>query len=94
MTAAMPNLTAPTITATHGTGFAVASMVLGILALLFSFVPIVNALTFPLAFVALPLGGIAMTKKYQGHGMAITGLVTSVLSLCIVIAMIASFSGS
>ena len=92
MTATMPNPTATTLTATHGTGFAVTSMVLGIIALFFSFIPIVNAVTFPLALVALPLGGIAMTKKYQGHGMAITGLVTSVLSLCIVIAMIASFS--
>lgn len=93
MTATMPNPTATTVPATHGTGFAVTSMVLGILALVFSFVPIVNAVTFPLAVVALPLGGIALTKKYQGHGMAITGVVTAVLSLVIAIAVIASFSG-
>jgi len=78
-----------TATATHGTGFAVTSMVLGIIALALSFIPFVNALTFPLAVIALPFGGIAMTKKYQGHGMAIAGIVTAVLSLGIVIAMIA-----
>ena len=92
MTATMPNPTATTVTATHGTGFAVTSMVLGILALLFSFIPLVNAVTFPLAIIALTFGGIAMTKKYQGHGMAITGVVTGVLSLVVAIAVIASFS--
>ena len=92
MSATMPYPTAPTVTATHGTGFAVTSMVLGIIALVLSFIPIVNVLTFPLAVVALPFGGIAMTKKYQGHGMAITGVVTAVISLGVVIAMIASFS--
>jgi|1186.fasta_scaffold545751_2 hypothetical protein len=93
MTSTLPNPSATTVTPTHGTGFAVSSMVLGILALVFSFIPLINVVTFPLAVVALPLGAIGMTKKYQGHGMAITGVVTAVLSICIVIAMIASFSG-
>ncbi len=92
MSAMTPYSGAPTGIAMHGTGFAVTSMILGILALVFSFIPFVNALTFPLAVVALPLGGIAMTKKYQGHGMAITCVVTAVLSVVIVIAMIASLS--
>ena len=92
MSATMHSPGATTVTATHGTGFAVTSMVLGILALVFSFIPILNVVTFPLAVVALPLGGIAMTKKYQGHGMAITGVVTAVLSLGVVITMIASFN--
>ena len=92
MSATMPHPTAPTVTATHGNGFAVTSMVLGIVALAFSFIPLANAVTFPLAVVALPFGGIAMTKKYQGHGMAITGVVTAVLSLAIAIAIIASFN--
>ena len=69
-------------------------MVLGILALAFSFIPLVNVVTFPLAVVALPFGGIAMTKKYQGHGMAIAGVVTAVLSLGVVIAMISVYSSS
>jgi len=66
-------------------------MILGILALTFSFIPLVNAVTFPLDVIALPFGGIAMTKNYRGHGMAIAGVVTAVLSLGIVIAMIASY---
>ena len=92
MSVVMPNPGATTVTATHGTGFAVTSLVLGILALVFSFIPVVNVVTFPLAAVALPLGGIAMTKKYQGHGMAIAGVVTAVLSLGVVFAMIMSFN--
>ena len=92
MSATVSPPTPTIVTATHGSGFAVTSMVLGIVALAFSFIPIVNAVTFPLAVVALPFGGIAMTKKYQGHGMAITGVVTAVLSLVIAIAIIASFS--
>jgi len=69
-------------------------MVLGIVALALSFIPLVNVVTFPLAVIALPFGAIAMTKKYQGHGMAIAGVVTAVLSLGVVIAMIAAFSTS
>ena len=87
MSAVMPTPAAPIVVATHGTGFAVTSLVLGILALVFSFIPVGNVVTFPLAVVALPLGGIAMTKKYQGHGMAIAGV-----SLAVVIAMIVSVS--
>ena len=92
MSATLPSHSATTVTATHGSGFAVTSMVLGIVALVLSFIPLINVVTFPLAVVALPLGAIGMTKKYQGHGMAITGVVTAVLSICVVIAMIASFS--
>jgi len=94
MSAAMPNPGTTVVTTTHGTGFAVTSMVLGILALVFSFIPIINVITFPLAVVALPLGAIAMKKTYQGHGMAITGLVTSLLSLGVVITMISVVANS
>ena len=92
MSATTPHPTATIATPTHGSGFAVTSMVLGIIALAFSFIPLANVVTFPLAVVALPFGGIALTTKYQGHGMAITGVVTAVLSLVVAIAVIASFS--
>ncbi|WP_404391807.1 hypothetical protein [Humibacillus xanthopallidus] len=94
MSTSVQNQGATRVTPTHGTGFATTSLVLGILALLFSFIPLVNVVTFPLAVIALVLGGIAMTKQYQGHGMAITGVVTSVLSLGVVITMLTVIASS
>ncbi|WP_353508484.1 hypothetical protein [Intrasporangium sp.] len=72
-----------TVTPIHGTGFAVTSMILGILALLLSFVPILNVGLWPLAILALVFGGIALGKKYAGHGMAISGLVTALASIVV-----------
>lgn len=73
----------------QGSGLAVASMVLGIIALLLSWVPIINNLAAVLAVVGLGLGIPALIRArrgtHAGTGLAITGLVTSVLALAIVI---------
>jgi hypothetical protein len=75
---------------TKGAGLAIASMVLGIIALLLSWVPIVNNLAAILAVVGLGLGIPALIRARRGTaggtGLAITGLVTSVLAIVIVIA--------
>jgi hypothetical protein len=73
-----------------GSGLAVASMVLGIIALLLSWVPIINNLAAVIAVVGLGLGIPALIRARRrtagGTGMAITGLVTSVLAIVVVIA--------
>lgn len=72
-----------------GAGLAIASMVLGILALLLSWIPIINNVAAILAVVGLALGIPALIKARRGTaggtGMAITGLVTSVLAIVLVI---------
>lgn len=75
---------------TKGAGLAIASMVVGIIALLLSWIPIINILAAVLAVVGLGLGIPALIRARKGTargtGMAITGLVTSVLAIVLVIA--------
>jgi hypothetical protein len=72
-----------------GAGLAIASMVVGIIALLLSWIPIINNLAAILAVVGLGLGIPALIRARRGTaggtGMAITGLVTSVLAIVLVI---------
>lgn len=60
-------------------GLAVASMVLGIVALVFSCcLPVV---TFICALVGVILGAVSLAKKKGGKGMAIAGLVCCIIGL-------------
>jgi hypothetical protein len=72
-----------------GAGLAIASMVLGIIALLLSWIPIINNLAAILAVVGLGLGIPALIRARRGTaggtGIAITGLVTSVLAIVLVV---------
>ena len=73
----------------RGAGLAIASMVLGIIALLISWIPIVNNLAAVIALVGLGLGIPALIRArrgtHTGQGMAITGLITSVVALVLVV---------
>lgn len=73
-----------------GAGLAIASLVLGIIALLLSWVPIINNLAAVLAVVGLGLGIPALLRArrgtHEGRGMSIAGLVTSALALVVVLA--------
>jgi hypothetical protein len=73
----------------QGAGLAIASMVLGIIALLLSWIPIINNVAAIIAVVGLGLGIPALIRArrgtHSGSGMAITGLVTSVLAIVLVI---------
>ncbi len=62
-------------------GLAIASLVLGIIALVGSFIPLLNILAGIIALVALIMGIVGIAKK-QG-GMAIAGLILSILSFVI-----------
>ncbi|MCF6506942.1 DUF4190 domain-containing protein [Blastococcus sp. MG754426] len=76
--------------AKKGAGLAIASMVLGIIALLLSWIPIVNNVAAVIAVVGLGLGIPALLRArrgtHGGTGMAVTGLVTSVLAIVVVFA--------
>lgn len=63
----------------EGAGLAIASMVLGIVALVFSCC--LYYISIPCAIVGVILGGVSLAKKQPGKGMAIAGLVCSIVSL-------------
>lgn len=77
-----------------GSGMAVASMVLGILALVLSCcIPYVP---FVLALLGVILAGVSLSKNTSGKGMAIAGLVCSIISLIpaiLVVVGMFSFAG-
>lgn len=64
----------------------IASMVLGIVAIVLCFC--VPWLPLILGIVAVVLGGIALAKKMPGKGMAIAGLVTGLIAVAIYIIVI------
>jgi hypothetical protein len=80
-------------TANAGTdGVAVAALIVGILALLVSWIPVLGAIG---GIVALVLGLVARNRIKKsgagGNGMAVTGIVTGAVSIAINIAIIAFF---
>ncbi|MGY1783624.1 DUF4190 domain-containing protein [Geodermatophilus sp. SYSU D00698] len=80
----------PYVPQQKGAGLAVASMVLGIIALLLSWVPIINNVAAVVAVVGLALGIPALLRArrgtHRGKGLAVTGLVTSLVAIAVVIA--------
>lgn len=68
----------------QGNGFAIAALVLGIIACCLGLIPILGYFAFPLAAAGLALGIIAINrsrKAQSGKGMAITGTVLCALGL-------------
>lgn len=71
-------------------GLAVASMVLGIVAVVFSCCFIYVSI--PCGIVGLILGAVSLATKKGGKGMAIAGIVCSIVSIAVVI--IAAIAGA
>ncbi len=69
----------------NGAGFGVASMVLGIIAVLFSCC--IYVVAFPLGILGLILGIVGI-KKNSGKGMAIAGLVLNLIAVALGVACI------
>jgi hypothetical protein len=65
-------------------GFAIASMICGILSMLCC---ICGCMNLPLSIAAIVLGVITITKHYDGKGMAIAGLITGGLGLVLGVIM-------
>ncbi len=61
----------------QGNGLAVTALVLGIIGLVFSMVPF---LPYPLAILAIIFGFIGLKKQVK-KGLAITGIVTGIITL-------------
>ncbi len=67
-------------------GLAVTGLVLGIIAAVLSFIPIINNLAFVLAILALIFGIIALAKR-QSTGMGVAAIVLAVAAVIITIAV-------
>lgn len=71
----------------NSTGLAIASMVLGIVSLVFFCVPYICFLT---GIIGIILGAISLGTKKGGKGMAIAGLVCSAVSMAIYLIIVIS----
>lgn len=66
-----------------GVGLGVATMVLGILSILFSCC--FYYVSFPCGLIGLILGAVSIKKNNNGKGMAIAGVVLSIISLALAV---------
>lgn len=68
---------------------AIASMILGIIAIVFAIIPLFGTfIAVPCIGVGLPLGGVSFyqhNKRGDGKGFAIAGLATNIVALVMVI---------
>lgn len=65
-------------------GFATASLVLGIIGLCTSFIPIVNNVSFILVLIAIVFAIVSLAKR-ASKGMAIAGIIISVITMILVV---------
>ncbi|MFK0020790.1 DUF4190 domain-containing protein [Streptomyces sp. NPDC090798] len=75
-------------------GLATTALVLGIIAVVVSFIPVLNVVVWPLAILGIIFGAIGLSKAgkvRKGKGAGITGLVTSAVAIIMFFAMNALF---
>lgn len=72
-------------------GFAIAALVLGIIGIVFSFIPIINNAAFILGILAAIFAIISLVKK-ASKGKAIASLVLGILAIVITLVMQSAFS--
>lgn len=78
--AGYPQYAAPSPQKKPGGGLAIAALILGIGAILFSFIPLVNFIAYIAGLLAIIFGIIALVKK-AAKGMPITGLILGVVAI-------------
>lgn len=72
--------------ASKSPGLAIASLVLGVGSFFFALIPVFGLVSIPFAIVGVALGiaGLVRANKgFEGRGLAITGLVTSIAALVV-----------
>lgn len=82
-------MTQETVATEKFNGMNTAGMILGIIAVVFSFIPFIGLIAWPLSVVGVALSGVgfAQTTKLQASnkGMAIAGLTLNIVALAICI---------
>lgn len=69
--------------ASRGNGWGITALVLGIVAVVFSFIPVMGVVAFVLGPLAVLFGIIGATRKFAKKGAAIAGIVLGILSIVI-----------
>lgn len=78
-------------------GLGVAALVLGILAILLAFIPILGFVAYPLAIVGIILGLVGLGRVRKGRasrGITVAGLIASVVGLVLVIVSTVIYVGA
>jgi uncharacterized protein DUF4352 len=79
-------------------GLGTAGFVLGLIGLLFSFIPVIGVIAWPLVLIGLVLAGIGLSRARRGRatnkGLAIAGLVCASLGLLMCVLYTAAFSSA
>ena len=77
-------------------GMGTAGFVCGLIGLIFSFIPLIGVIAWPLVIIGIVLSAVGMNYANQGRasnkGLATAGLVVSVIGLAICIIWIAAVS--
>jgi hypothetical protein len=77
-------------------GLGVAGFVLGIVGLVFSFIPLIGVVAWPMVIIGVVLSGVGISKAKRGQannmGLAVAGLVTSLAGLILCIAWVAAYT--
>lgn len=93
-----PPQTAPPAPLQPRNGFGTAGFVLGIIGLIFSFIPIVGVVAWPLVILGIVFAGVGLVRAVKGQatnkGLSIAGLIVSVIGLIICIVWTAAFSSA
>jgi Na+-transporting methylmalonyl-CoA/oxaloacetate decarboxylase gamma subunit len=88
----IPPYAAPAPAARGKNGFGLAALIIGIVALIGAFIPVVNYVSGFIAFVGLALGIVGLVLKNRVKGMAIAGTVTSGVALVLSIVLAIAYS--
>lgn len=85
-------VSAPSTNSAGSNGMAIASMVLGIIALVFGCC--LWYISIPCSIVGLILGGVSLAQKRGGKGMAIAGIVLSAIGIIVAIIVLVALGGA
>ncbi len=88
----LPPYAAPAPAARGKNGFGLAALIIGIVALIGAFIPVVNYVSGFIAAVGLGLGIVGLVLKNRVKGMAIAGTVTSGVALVLSIVLAIAYS--
>lgn len=91
-----PNTPAPSTARQYrpSNGLGIAGFVLGLIGLIFSFIPLIGVIAWPLVILGIIFSAIGISKAVKGadrKGLSIAGLVLSVVGLVMCIVMAAAF---
>lgn len=74
------------------TGFATTALAVGVVAVVFSFLPIIGVIAFVLAPIAIVFG--VLGRKSSKHGQSVAGMICGIVALIVSVIWLAVFSAA